>query len=393
MTNLFQKTYEDIKQKQERVKKGGFNAIPFALPKLSRYVPGIMESTQYGLTADSGASKSKFLRYNFVQTPYDFYLQHKENHDIDIEIFIFCLEDNVDTVMKNLIVSALAKQKGIRLSTLTLNSYFKDNIISDKILKHIEDLGPYFEQFLSKVHLIEDIRNPYGIYKLVKDRLLQPNNGYYVDQHNNKINYEELIHNPDKFKGLKLSYQTKATNKFTIVGLDNLQNIKAEKSDDGSKWHACDNLCRTYFREQLCNVFKTCNIIVQQQDKNTSKAQYNSSSGNLVVDKLLPSIAGLSEYKNSVDSAHCMFGLFSPYKHKIEHFETSNSNWYDIRQLGDFYKNLLILKSNFAETINTSLFFDSFQESFEELPNGNDKDEMEKVYHHIQNLKNKIQLY
>jgi hypothetical protein len=387
--NLYKKTYEDIREKKLRAQSGGINAIPFAMPALTKYVPGIMEKTQYGLTAESGASKSKFVRYNFIQTPYDFYLDNKDNKDIDIEIFLFCLEDSADTVMKNFMVSALSKQFNVRLSTLSLNSYFQDNVLSDDLLRKLESLEPYFEEFLKKVHIIDDIRNPFGIYKRVKDELIKPNNGYFVDQHSNKIDLEHLNANKDDYKGVKLEYKTAKTNKFTIVALDNLQNIETEKSDNNSKWHACDNLCRKYFRNMLCNVYKTCNVIVQQQDKSSSKAQY-TNSGTAVMEKFLPSLSGLSEYKNSVDSAHCFFGLFNPYKHRITDFEAGPKNYYDITALGDYYRNLLILKSNFAETVNTSLFFDSFKESFAELPHGNDLEKMTKVYDYIQKIRSQI---
>src|SRR5574343_2104113 len=105
--NLFNKTVEGIKKRRQNVLNGGINAIPFPLPALPRYVPGIMKGTQYGITGDSGASKSKLLRYMFVQTPFDFYYKNKNEMNIDVEIFLFSLEDNAEVVMKNLIVSAL----------------------------------------------------------------------------------------------------------------------------------------------------------------------------------------------------------------------------------------------------------------------------------------------
>lgn len=383
--NLFDKVYKDIKEKKERVEEGGVNAIPFLLPSLSKYVPGIMQESQYGLTAESGASKSKFIRYNVVQTPYDFYLEHFNNLDVDVEIFLFCLEDSAEMTIKNFIAAALAKQKNIRLSSLTLNSYYRDEVLPDSVLRAIDELQPYFEKFLQKVHLIDDVRHPYGIYKTVRDKMLLPENGHYVDQNNKYVDQTKL--STEEYKDVKLSYVSKHSNKFTIVAIDNIQNIKMEKEHGNSKWAACDDLCRKYLRERLCNVFKTCNIIVQQQEKSSGKAQF-SNNGNQIVEKLLPSVAGLSEYKNSVDSAHCFFGLFNPYKHKIEDFCPSPNCCYNIRELGDYYRNLSILKSNFAETINTSLFFDSFSESFFELPHPANKERMEKVITYMLKLKN-----
>lgn len=384
--NLFNKTVEGIKKRRQNVLNGGVNAIPFPLPALTRYVPGIMKGTQYGITGDSGASKSKLLRYMFVQTPFDFYYKNKDEMNIDVEIFLFSLEDNAEVVMKNLIVSALAKRKGIRLSTLTLDSYFENDKLPDNVLHEIDSLEDYFILLLSKVHIIDNIRNPTGILKAVKTQLLKPHNGNYVDEHGEIVPVDSITH--ENYKNRQLSYQTVNENKFNIVLTDNLQNVNPEQSHGGNKWAAYDQFCRDYMRGKLCNFFQTCNCIVQQQEKSSGKAQF-TNTGNQVVEKLLPSVAGLSEYKNSVDSAHCLFGIFNPYKHKVEHFQTAQNNWYDISQLGDHYRNLSILKSNFAETVNTSLFFDAFAESFSELPNGADAPAMALVYEHIQTLKDK----
>lgn len=383
--NLFDRTVKGIKSRRENLLNGGVNAIPFPLPKMGEYIPGIMKSTQYGITGDSGASKSKLLRYLFVQSPFDFYFENKDIMDIDVEIFYFALEDNAEVVMKNLIVSALAKRKGIRLSTLTLDSYFQGNHLPDNILREVDNLGEYFELFLSKVHIIDSIFNPTGILKTVKQELLKPKNGNYIDDSGDIVPLDSITH--ENYKDRHLTYEQTNKNKFNIVLTDNLQGVRPEKGHD-NKWLSYDLFCREYMRIKLCNFFGTCNCIVQQQEKSSGKAQF-TNTGSQVVDKLLPSVAGLAEYKNSVDSAHCLFGIFNPYKHKVEHFQTSNNNWYDITQLGDHYRNLSVLKSNFAETINTSLFFDAFAESFTELPNGNDEKAMTPVYDYIQELRNK----
>lgn len=384
--SLFDVVLDDIKSKKENLESGGVNAIPFPLPALSKYVPGIMKETQYNLTAESGCSKSKMSRYFFVKTPFDYYMDNKEKKDIDVQINFFCLEDSKEVVLKKIIISVLAKQKGIRMSENQINYYFDHDKPPESLLKEIESLRPYFEVFLSKVKLIDSVRNPTGILKEVKKTLLNPSQGYLSDQFGNPIPIESLKEGVPK--GMTLKYVSKITNKFTINVIDNLQNITPEKQH-ANKWEACDILCRDFMRNVLCNFYKCCNLIIQQQDKSSGKAQYTQTGTN-IVEKLLPSTAGLAEYKNSVDSSHCFFGLFNPYKHKIEHFAASPSNYYDINQLGDYYRNLMILKSNFAETVNTSLFFDAITEEFYELPNGGDKEAMDQVYNKIFKLRKRI---
>lgn len=389
--SLYKETLDEIKRRKANLESGGINAIPFPLPAFSQYVPGIMKGTQFGITGDSGASKSKLLRYLFVQTPFDFYYANRDKYDIDIEIFLFTLEDNNKMTMKNIIVAALSKYKNIRISPLMLNSDFQNRSLPTFILKEIESMQDYFELLLSKVHIIDDIFHPTGILKVVKKRLLDPDNGNYVDEHGNKVETDKegniipSLDNSEKFRQLK--YVPKNPNKFVIVLTDNLQNIRSEKGND-NKWDAYDRFCRQYMRSVLCNTFDTCNCIVQQQEKSSGKAQF-TNTGNQVVEKLLPTVAGLAEYKNSVDSAHCLLGIFNPYKYRVEHFQAGANNWYDIIQLGDMYRNISILKSNFAETVNTSVLFDSFSETFTELPNGNNTEEMQKVYNFIYQLKTK----
>ena len=46
-----------------------------------------------------------------------------------------------------------------------MDSIFKHYVLEDTIVQAIEELKPTMQQFLSKVEFIDNVRNPYGIYK------------------------------------------------------------------------------------------------------------------------------------------------------------------------------------------------------------------------------------
>lgn len=380
MNNIFKKTVNEILERKTRLENGGINSIPFPFPALNDYVPGIFPESQIGLTTVSGGGKTLFSTNIYVQHPFNFWYKHKDSMDIDLKIFLFCLEDSVSLTMKRLIIRALWEQKGIRLPMFKLNSYFTDNKMDDEMARNIESLEGYFDTFLSKVQL-EEISNPTGIYKTVEKWMLAPENGYIVDAKGKKLNDEEIKEARSNYQ--ETFYKPTNPNRFVIVVIDNMQNITPEKGS--SKWEALDLLCRSYLRNKLCNYFKCTNLIIAQQEKSKEKAQYTNTGG-LIEEKFMPSLDSIAEYKNVTDTCHVMFGLFNPYRYRIEEFAVANGV-YNLSRLKDYYRNLHILKSNFVETnLNTSLFFDGVTGTIQELPGPDKHLEMEKFYKEAERL-------
>lgn len=380
--NLFKKTHAQIVARRNRLLSGGINTIPFPFPALNKYVPGIMPETQIGLTTVSGAGKSLFSTGIYVQHPFKFWLEHKDSMDIDIKINLFCLEDSKDLTMKRFIIQALYEQLGIRISMFKINSYFEGETFDDDVLRAIESLEPYFEQFLSKVELIDDIRTPGQIYHKVKSWLELPHNGEIVDSRGKALTKREVQEASANFE--KTYYRSKHSNRIVINVIDNMQNVEPS-ADDGDKWHALDNLCRKYLRNGLCNRYGCTNLIIAQQEKSKEKA-HHTNDGEVIASKFLPSLDAIAEYKNITDTCHVMFGLYYPYKYGVERYPEQTSQSYNISRLEDYYRNLHILKSNFAEAnLNTSLLFDGVTGTIQELPPPTSP-EMLKVYEYVENM-------
>lgn len=312
-----------------------------------------------------------------MHTPFDFWLENKKNKEIDIKIFYFSLEDSSSQVMKYLISNALYIKKNIRMSSMKLNSYFEEDKLDNETLRNVEDLGDYFETFLSKVEIIDNIRTPNGILNVVKEYLLRPDIGTFIKPNGERINRNEAR---DCIKNkIPISYSSKHPNRFVILLIDNLQNVEKDEQDV-NKYAALDRLTRVVLRNKLCNYYKTCNYFVQQQAGSKESQQF-TTSGTSIVEKLYPSVDGLGEFKNSVQTAHVCYGLFNPSRYKIDRISTEGGNFYDILKLGDRYRSLRILKSNYAESnMELSLYFDGLTEDWQELPSAGDTILMEKFY-------------
>lgn len=383
--NIYKRVLNSIDEKRKRLSEGKVNAIPYGLPALDKYLPGITRESQTLLTTVSGAGKTTISTNLWIQTPFDFWLENKDKMDFDFKAFLFCLEDSAEMTIKRMMLKALFIQKGIRVDMYTAECYYNNRTISDDVRRAMDELEPYFELFLSKIELL-DIKNPTGITSYVKKWLKNPLNGNIVDEHNNILKPNEIKERNEKF--IKNYYKPTNDNRFVITLIDNMQNISTEKGAD-DKWHACDLLTRRYLRDDLCGFYKTTNVIIAQQEKSKEKAQYKND-GEVVVDKYIPSLDSISEYKNVVDTCHLAFGLFSPYRYNIEHFISPGSNIpYDIIRLKDYYRNLSILKANFAGSkVNTSLFFDGITGIVKELPNAGDSFKMNEVYEYIDSIHN-----
>lgn len=369
MENLYTKVLKDIERKRERLRTGKINAIPLPLPAFSKFVPGLVPETQIGITTVSGGGKTAIATNFFAQTPFDFWVNNKDKYDFDIKIFLDCLEDSPEMTIKRFMIRALWTQLGIRLDMYTAECYFEDRQVSDDIKMAMDALIPYFEEFLSKVH-IYDARNPYGIFKPVEAFLRRPDIGYIVDEKGNRLSEREEKECHVNFK--KTYYKKANDNLFVIAACDNMNNIATEKGAE-TKWLACDKLTREYYRDKLCGFYKCTTGIIFQQNAETEEPEY-TSDGDAITAKFMPSLGNISEYKNVTHSCHLVLGLFSPYRYKMENFLPPGSRIpYDIMKLQDFYRNMYILKGNFVgANINTSLFFDGMTGIISELPNAAD---------------------
>ena len=115
--------YNRIIGNRDRVLSGKVNCIPFKLPRLQKFVPGLEPRTYTILTASSGVGKSKLAKLLYVIRAYD-YIRENPDCGIKLKIFYFCLEEYREIFMQSLIIHRLYSLYGKRVDIKVLNSIY-----------------------------------------------------------------------------------------------------------------------------------------------------------------------------------------------------------------------------------------------------------------------------
>lgn len=373
--NLFETTIGNIEHKAEIKKSGGFNGIPYPYPRLSEFVPSIDKEQVIGITAFSGAGKSKFLRHTFIIHPYEFSL----HNDYPVLIDYYALEDSSIKVYKNILCTYLWQKHNIKTSTFDLDSKFK--AFSSDTIALIKKGENYLQDFSNKVRIKDHITHPYGIYKDVLKTASELG----------EIVYKEVDYGNGQLIKQIVDFKPKDNTHWIIV-CDNLNNIDKEKHHHDKK-EAMDSFVQRDCRLLYSKVFKATCVIVHQQALEAERQQFTNTGGS-IIEKLKPSTANLGGTKEVVRSYHLLFSLFAPHKFKIENYKG-----YDLKLIGNNFRELEVLKTNDGfDNVSVPLFFDGAPEFFRELPHSEkQKEELQKFYQWLEEerlkQKNKFLLF
>lgn len=350
----------------ERRKSGKYNSIPFNLPKLNKVIPGIVPGLHYLVTADTKIGKSKFCRQMFILKPAAWAKAKNYN-----ALFIyFPLEDSKDRIIKMLICDHLRVTHGIEMTVEALNSMGEAMTLNDVMIEYIKESEEYILKLLENIIIVDTIRQPSIMYSFIHQHLMK----------HGEIEYEVIGNEPNQIR--KPARFINKTGVHIIIVLDNLQNIEQDAKHSTQR-AAIDEWTEYHVRTWLCNFFGATVINIQQQAPAATSHQY-TNNGQLVVEKLMPSISGLGDNKATAQTAHVVMGLFSPYRHHIADGTTFGCN---VNIMKDFYRHLRVIASNVGEApVDIGMFFDGLTENFSEMP---DKKDLEKLYSYIRALEGK----
>lgn len=379
----FRDIYREIVQNKQNHDEGYFNCIPFmGLNRLEKFLPGIEQETYYLLTASSGVGKSKLARYLFIHNPYLFV---KENPDTDIklDVLYFSLEESKRKIILSEISKYLFSKYNLVVSVKQLQSRGRYNTIGSDVLEKIQEAEAYVNEYLSCVQIIDNIRNPTGIYKYVRDYALKI--GTYYDKNDVPLTPQE-IENVRKGVGedyKKIAYYKKHDPKhYVIILTDHISLLESESSGDGmlTQWQTIQRFSSNYclhIRDKFG--FTVVNVQQQAADKERVETNYK---GDTIEQKLEPSLDGLGDNKTTQRDANVVLGLFAPDRYKI-----AQHDGYDISFFRDRYRSMSILKDRDG-TANKKipLFFNGAVDFFKELPKKDDLEGMRRVQEYINQL-------
>lgn len=346
----FKEALAKLKKNKEIRESGKQVCIPYPFPRLSEVLPGIERGQNIAVTAGTGISKSKFTRFVFIYSVYS-YIKDNPGCGINPVIFLFLLEDPASRVMNNMICHRLKEKYKVDITLQQLES--KSQILPDDVLKMVEECGEYFEDLEKMVHIIDNVHNPFGMYKEVRD---------YMEK-NGTIEYE--VKQDEQKKEIKIpkTYTPNNPEDHVIVIVDNLSNVNKE-AHHKDQWGAIGEWTSKYCRRLLCKFFNATTVNIQQQDLESQKLSFSSYAGEAIKGKVKPSLASLGDNKTVARDYHIIFGIFSP-----DRFEFEEDLGYDITLLQNNYRNLSIMKSNESDSgYEIGLYFNGASETFIELP-------------------------
>ena len=373
--SIFKAVKHQIKKNKQVRLDGGYTCVPFILmPKLGQILPGVEQEKYYIVTANSKVGKTKLADFLFVYNPYEFISTVKS--DIKLKIFYFSLEVSKEEKMAQYYSYRLFKDHNIVISPEKLKSRFQNYILEDEIEALIDSYDEEMEKFESMVTFIDNIKNPYGIYKYVRDYAYK--HGRHIDKNGVTIPVDMLMHTEsairDKASLSIVDYIPDDPNEYVIIVIDHLSLLHAEKGKD--LWTTMFEFSSKYCLN-MRDRWRYIPVAIQQQAADQEKQQFNFR-GDSVIAKLRPSPDGLADCKLTQRDCNVMLGLFAPHRYKIQ-----NYSGYDIDKLHDNYRELcVILNRNGSGFINLDLYFNGASNYFKELPSAKQMDE--KTYKAIQ---------
>lgn len=361
----FDKAIDNLKIRKARLENGLINCIPNPFPRLRNWFPGIEKRRYNVITAQAKVGKSKLVDYMYVYSPFFYMLEHREQ--LKLNILYFTLEMGKQEKYYEFLCHLLYRLDNIRCSPTELKSTSVP--VDSKIIELIE--SPKYQQYIAEykksVIYIDDIKNPTGIWKHIRDFMLQRGHYVYKDVKFKDANGFEIS------KSIIDYYQPDDEEEYTLVILDNYANLSTESGMN--------------LKESITKMSKYAIDLRDMFNINFTAVQHQALAGegieNQKLNKLYPSAADLGDSKNTARDINLLIGLFSPYKYGITTYEG-----YDITRFKNNIRFLLIIedRDNGGGGQICPLLFDGAVSNFCELPLPNNKTEIEKVLKYVENV-------
>ncbi len=371
--SIFERVKSIIYNNKLTIEAGGYNAIPWELPKLSTILPGIQRSKYQIVTANSKVGKTQLADFLFLHQPYEFYLKNP-NSNLKPRIFYFSLEMSKESKILSVIAYKLFKDFRISKSPEELLSVFRNKVVDDELYKLIQGYDNFFKEFEERVTFIDHIRNPFGIFKYMEDYALSAGHWEYKNmqwEEDGKITSKKVrdFYVPDDPKEL------------VIIIVDHASLLLPEKQQT---LHEAMSKFSSDYCLYLRDKYKYNITVIQQQAAAQEQKQFSGLSGENIIEKLKPTADGLGDNKLTGRDCNLLIGLFTPYRYSKKPIYEG----YDLSILKDNYRELSVLlnrdgKSNAV----VDLYFDGASNFFQELPDSKNVIEMQKVYNYCKNKK------
>lgn len=320
---------DQLLQNVEEGRKGKLWGYGMGLPKLEGIIDGVTQGTYTLLFAGSGIGKSNLMMYSYIYRPLQEHL-----YDDNFKITMFALEMKADIILAKLLSTYIFETYGIYLSFKEIYSKKKGYVLEDEYYEIVKECEPWLRQVESKLIIHDKAANADSVYAILMDDLKA--NGKFEETDSRKIyipNNPDLIH---------------------IVAVDHAGKLR--QKDGRTKKQEIDTLSSylVYLRN-ICNISP---LMIMQSNRD------QSSSARRQLGMFLPQMSDVKETNEPYEDCDICMAIYSP---NVDKLKTHNK--YDISQLGDKFRSIVVIKSRYGESnIEDCCYFDGKCNIWKELP-------------------------
>lgn len=366
---------DNLEYRRQRIIEGKINCIPSKLKRFRNDFIGIEQACYYCITSSTKGGKSQFTSDLFIFEPLLYCYYNRDKIDVSLKVLYFPLEETEERITERFISWLLYRlsEGKVRISPRDLRSTTK--AVSQEILdiikqKNVQDILDYFEQC---VIIPDEPGNPTGILKYcVKYAEEHGTVHYKISKRKNALGTLEDYKSFDY-------YTPDNPNEYRLIIIDTINLIDTERGMNLKE--SMDKLSE-YLAKYLRNRYYYSPVVIQQQ------AFSGESIDAFKLNKIRPTVAGLSDSKYISRDSNIVLGIFSPFKHGIP-----NCEGYDITKLRDNFRLLEVLVNRDGVVGGLCpLLFKGDVCTFEELPLPTETTKLTQIYNQVTSYNQGISL-
>lgn len=273
--------------------------------------------------------KSSLMIYSFIYRPL---MEHL--NDDNLKISLFSLEMNSDKILAKLLSTYIFETYGKRLSLKQLLSAQKGYILDDENYQIVLECIPWMKKVEEKLVIYDKNASANGIYSALLKELEA--RGRFEETDKRKIYIPD---NPDLIHLVVIDHIARI---FPTQG-----NTLKQEMDLTSKY--------LYSLKNRCGITP---IVLQQLNRGIQSMDRRKES------MILPMTSDFKDSNSTIEDAEIVIAIFSPNKAKL-----NTHNGYDIKQLGDRFRSIVVLKSRYGESdVEDCIYYDGKCNKWVEIP-------------------------
>lgn len=348
---------DDVFEEIDRGRLGKNRGISMGYPKLDNFTCGLQKGRYDLVFGLEKAGKSAFVYNSYIINPYIELL--KVNKTKNLKVFLFSLEMSRVKVVAKMIVDKLRRDDNILIDTKIVLGQ-TDSILPDYIYEKIKKYKEYFKKMQEDtLTIVDESLNPTGIWKVV----------YQYSKENGVVeNKKYIANNPDQ---------------VVIVIIDTAGNLKWEKVEGQASMKITIDKMSEYCRI-FRNSFNYSPIMIMHANRNLGEYQREKDGD------IFPKTSDIKEsgqVSADINLCMCIFDP-TPYFDRNIPLDGVINNKYDLKKIGKKLRVVGVLSNRDGECfVRVPMIMIGETGQFIELPRPEEKEQLERFYRRIEELK------